>query len=108
MLLHADVQALTPASDSDGPVRLLNCVVSPNGILQAEVDNQSDQALSCSIRCDYKISDQTFSQWLEVRIPKQFNGRLGHIDATGAKAGNYSGSLGKCEKTDSDTGMTIP
>lgn len=108
LALQADVQALTPPSDSDGPIRLMSCVVSPNGILQAEVDNQSSDAMSCSIRCEYKISDQTFSQWFEARIPKQFNGRIGHVDAVGAKAGNYSGQLGKCVKTDPDTGITLP
>ena len=58
-LAHVDVSALTPPSESDGPVRLLNCVVSPGGALEAEVDNQSDDAMSCNIRCNYEFGDKT-------------------------------------------------
>jgi len=35
-----NVSGLNPPSDSDGPVRLLSCVVSPNGMLEAEVESQ--------------------------------------------------------------------
>src|ERR1044071_1383980 len=52
---HADVYALNPPSESDGPVRLLSCVVSASGILEAEVDSQSDDALSCNLSCSYDI-----------------------------------------------------
>lgn len=97
---HADVYGLTPSSDSDGPIRLLNCVVSGNGMLDAEVDNQSDDAMSCNIRCNFELGGQTFSHWFEVRIPARFTGHLGHFDTSGGKAGNYSGVVGTCKKTD--------
>ena len=96
---RADVYALTPPSDSDGPVRLLNCVVSPNGLLEVEVDSQSDDAMSCNLRCNYELGGQTFSHWFEVTIPARFNGRVGRFDTSGAKAGNYSGDVGTCKKT---------
>ena len=97
---RADLYALTPPSDSDGPVKLLNCVVSPNGLLEAEVDSRSDDAMSCSLRCNYELGGQTFSHWFEVRIPARFSGRVGRFDTSGAKAGNYSGDLGTCKKTE--------
>lgn len=96
---QADVSALTPPSKSDGPIRLLSCIVSPSGILEAEVDNTSESAMSCNIRCNYDIGGQTFSQWLEVSIPARFNGRVGRFDTSGAKAGSYSGDVGTCTKT---------
>jgi hypothetical protein len=97
---RAVVYALTPPSDSDGPVKLLNCVVSPNGLLEAEVNSQSDDAMSCNLRCNYELGGQTFSHWFEVSIPARFNGRVGHFDTSGAKAGNYSGDVGTCRKTE--------
>jgi len=96
----ADVYGLNPPSESDGPIRLLNCVVMPNGILTAEVDSVSEDAMSCNIRCNYELGGQTFSNWFEVRIPARFNGRVGKFDTNGAKAGNYSGEVGTCRKTD--------
>lgn len=98
--LHADVYALNPPSDDDGPVRLLNCVVSEKGILEAEVDSQSEDAMSCNIRCNFNLEGQTFTQWFEVHIPAHFNGRVGRFDTSGAKAGNYSGEVGDCKKTE--------
>ena len=97
-LAHTDVSALTPPSDSDGPVRLLNCVVSPGGALEAEVDNQSDDAMSCNIRCNYEFGGKTFSHWFEVTIPKHFTGRVGEFDTSNGKPGRYSGDVGTCKK----------
>jgi len=96
---QADVSALTPPGKTDGPIRLLSCIVSATGILEAEVDNTSDSAQSCNLRCNYDIGGQTFSQWLEVSIPARFNGRVGRFDTSGGKAGNYSGDVGTCTKT---------
>ena len=97
---HADVYALNTPKDSDGPVRLLNCVVSPNGTLEAEVDNQSDDAMSCTLRCNYEFGGKTLSHWFDVSIPRHFTGRVGQFDTSNGKAGNYSGDVGKCGKTD--------
>jgi len=98
--LQADVHALNPPSDSDGPIRLLNCVVSPNGVLEAEVDSQSDDAMSCNINCNYELGEHMFSHWFEVRIPAHFSGRVGRFDTNGARAGNFSGEVGTCTKTE--------
>lgn len=95
---HADVIALTPPSKSDGPVRLLSCVVSANGILEAEVDNTADSALTCNLRCNYDIAGQAFTHWFEVSIPARFNGRVGRFDTSGGKPGSYSGDVGTCQK----------
>jgi hypothetical protein len=97
---HADVYGLTPPSDTDGPIRLLNCVVSPTGILDAEVDSQSEDAMSCDITCNYELGEHRFSHWFEVTIPARFSGRVGRFDTTGGKAGNYSGEVGNCRKTE--------
>jgi hypothetical protein len=97
---HADVYALNPPSDSDGPIRLLSCVVSASGILEAEVDSQSDDALSCNLSCSYDIGGKLLSHWFVVTIPKRFSGRVGHFDTNGGRAGNFSGDVGTCEKTD--------
>jgi hypothetical protein len=56
------VLGLTSPSDSDGPVKLLTCVVSPTGILEAEVDSQTDDAMNCNIRCNYELGERMFSQ----------------------------------------------
>lgn len=98
-ITQADVSALTPPAKSDGPIRLLSCIVGTDGILEAEVDNTTDSAQSCNIRCNYEIGGQTFSRWLEVSIPARFNGRVGRFDTSGAKAGSYSGDVGTCTKT---------
>ena len=97
---QADVSALTPPSDSDGPIRLLNCIVSPSGILEAEVDSTADDAMNCNISCNYEFGGKPFSQWFEVTIPKRFQGRVGHFDTNGGRPGNFSGSVGTCKKTD--------
>ena len=95
---QADVSALTPPSRSDGPIRLLTCIVSPSGLLEAEVDNTTESVQSCNLRCNYDIGGQTFTHWFEVSIPARFNGRVGRFDTSGGKAGNYSGEVGTCQK----------
>ena len=89
---------LTPPSASDGPVKLLSCVVTPQGILEAEVDNQTDDTVDCYIRCNYELGERMFSQTFNVTIPGRFHGRIGRFDTSIAKAGNYSGELGTCKK----------
>ena len=96
--LQTDVGALTPPSDSDGPIRLLNCVVSAGGILEAEVSSGTDDAMTCSLSCGYELGGTRFSHWFEVTIPARFSGRVGRFDTNGARPGNYSGSVGNCEK----------
>jgi hypothetical protein len=96
---HADVYGLTPPSDSDGPVKLLTCAVTPAGILEAEVDNQTEDAMSCNIRCNYELGERMFSHTFSVTIPARFHGRVGQFDTSNAKAGNYSGDIGTCRKT---------
>jgi len=95
---QANVLGLTPPSDSDGPIRLLTCVVSPTGILEAEVDSQADDAMNCNIRCNYELGENMFSQSFNVTIPGRFQGRVGRFDTSNAKAGNYSGEVGTCKK----------
>lgn len=92
------VYGLTPPSDSDGPVRLLACVVDPHGILEAQVDNTTEDYMDCNIRCNYSLGDQTFHHSFNVTIPKRFQGRVGHFDTGNGKAGNYSGEVGTCKK----------
>ncbi len=95
---HADVYGLTPASDSDGPIRLLACIVTPTGILKAEVDSQVDDDMNCNIRCSYELGSQMFSHSFNVNVPRRFQGRVGRFDTVNARAGNYSGDVGTCEK----------
>ncbi len=92
------VYSLTPPSSSDGPIRLLTCLVTPNGVLEAEVDNQSEDAMSCNIRCNYELGEKSFSHTFTVTIPARFNGRVGRFDTANGKAGNYSGDVGTCRK----------
>ena len=94
----AQVFGLTPPSKSDGPIRLLNCVVSPSGLLEAEVDSTSDHPMSCDITCNYEIGGKTFSHWFNETIPARYNGRVGKFDTSGARPGNYSGDVGICKK----------
>jgi hypothetical protein len=94
----AAVYGLTPPSSSDGPVRLLTCTVTPQGILEAEVDSQADDAMDCNIRCNYELGEKMFSYNFNVTIPKRFHGRVGRFDTSNAKAGNYSGDVGTCRK----------
>jgi hypothetical protein len=94
---HA-AHALTPPSASDGPIKLFTCVVNPNGTLEAEVESQTDDAMSCNVRCNYELGERMFSYTFEVTIPARFHGRVGRFDTTNAKAGNYTGDLGACKK----------
>jgi hypothetical protein len=92
------VFALNPPSDSDGPVRLLSCVVSANGVLEAEVESQSDDMLSCNIHCNYEFGDKPFTHWFEAAIPRRFMGRVGRFDTNGGRPGNFGGDVGTCRK----------
>lgn len=92
-----DVQALTPPSDSDGPVKLLTCLVSPQGILEAEVASQSDDSMDCFIRCNYEFGDKLLSQGFHATIPARFQGRISGVDTSAGKAGNYSGEISGCK-----------
>jgi hypothetical protein len=97
--IPAAVHGLTAPSASDGPVKLLTCTVTPQGILEAEVDSQSDDSMSCNIRCGYELGGKMFSYNFNVTIPKRFHGRVGRFDTSNARAGNYSGDVGNCQKT---------
>ena len=96
------VHSLTPPSSSDGPIKLLACVVTPTGVLEAEVSSQSDDAMSCNIRCNYSLGEQTFSHTFTVRIPARFTGRVARVASRlrvrSVEAGSYSGDVGSCEK----------
>jgi hypothetical protein len=96
--MQSDVYGITPPSASDGPIRLLTCVVTSNGILEAEVDNQSEDDVSCNIRCNYELGERMFTHSFSVTIPARFNGRIGRFDTSNGKAGNYSGDVGTCRK----------
>jgi hypothetical protein len=98
VVAQAVVHALTPPSASDGPIKLLTCIVTPEGILEAEVDNQTEDSMNCTIRCNYELGDRMFSNTFNVTIPGRFHGRVGRFDTSNARAGNYSGDLGNCEK----------
>jgi hypothetical protein len=95
---HTDVYGLTPPSDSDGPIKLLACIVTPTGTLEAEVDNQTDDSVNCNIRCSYELGSQMFSHSFNVNVPARFQGRVGRFDTVNARAGNYSGDVGTCKK----------
>jgi len=98
---QADVRALTPPSSGDGEagVRLMTCAVTPGGILEAEVDSQTEAAMDCNIRCNYELGERMFSHTFSVTVPGRFHGRVGHFDTSNAKAGNYSGEIGTCKKS---------
>jgi len=98
MALQADVQGLTPPTASDGPIKLLGCTVNAQGILEASVDNSTDDAQSCFIRCSYELGERMFSRGFTVTIPARFNGSVGGFDTSNARAGNYTGELGTCKK----------
>ena len=96
---QADVYGLTPPSASDGPIKLLACVVTPQGILEAEVNNQTADTMNCTIRCNYELGEKMLSYTFNVTIPGSFQGRVGRFDTSVGKAGNYSGDLGTCKKS---------
>jgi len=91
--LAAPLVAKTP-----GPVRLLSCVVSNAGLLEAEVENTSDSAQACSLRCDYAIGETTISQRFEISIPARFRGIVGQVDTLRGQPGSYRGLIGMCRK----------
>lgn len=97
--IQTDVHGLIPPSKSDGPVRLMSCIVSASGILEVEVDSQTDDPMECNFRCNYEIGGQTFTHWFTESVPARFNGRVGQFDTSGGKAGSYSGDVGTCKKT---------
>src|SRR5262245_58324112 len=90
---QADVYGLTPPSEDDGPVKVLSCIVSNDGILEAEVDNATDDAQSCDFRCNYDLLGKRVSRTFTVTIPKRFHGRVGQFSTEGATPGNYSGNV---------------
>ncbi len=92
------LHAISAGSSSDGPIRLLACVVSPTGILEAEVDSQTDDRMNCNIRCGYELGEKMFSHHFNVTIPPRFNGRVGRFDTNNARPGNYPGDVGTCKK----------
>jgi hypothetical protein len=98
VVAQSAVYGITPPSASDGPIRLLTCVVKPNGILEAEVASQSDDSMNCTIRCNYELGERMFSHSFDVTIRARFHGRIGRFDTNNARAGNYSGDLGNCRK----------
>jgi hypothetical protein len=95
---QSDVYGLNPPSVSDGPVRLLGCVVNAQRILEAEVDSTSEDDMDCAIRCNYELGTRTFTQYFNVTIPGRFHGRVGRFDTGEGKPGNYSGEIGTCKK----------
>ena len=85
--------------NSSGPIRLLSCVVSRAGLLEAEAENTSDTAQLCNLRCDFTLEDTTSSHWFEVSIPARFSGIVGQFDTARGRPGSYSGRLGGCRST---------
>jgi hypothetical protein len=98
LLTQADVHGLTPPSDADGPIKLFSCIVTPAGILEAQVESTSDEALTCNIRCTYELGGRMFSHTFSEMIPKGYSGRVGRFDTSSARAGSYSGEVGSCTK----------
>jgi hypothetical protein len=90
--LVAPLVAKTP------PVRLLSCVVSNAGLLEAEVENTSDSAQACSLRCDYVVGETTISHRFEISIPARFRGIVGQVDTWRGQPGSYPGLIGMCRK----------
>ena len=105
-LTQADVHGLNAPKAGDGDIRLLTCAVSAAGILEAEVESQTTDAMSCNIRCNYELGEKMFSHTFSVTIPGRFHGRVGRFDTSNAKAGNYSGELGTCKKGAASGDMT--
>ena len=95
-----NASSLNPPSDSDGPVKLLACLVSPGGVLEVEVESRSDDAMNCNIQCNYEFGGKPFSHWFNVTIPKRYMGKVGRFETNGGRAGTYSGEVGTCRKTE--------
>lgn len=98
VMVATSVYPLTPPSASDGPVKLLSCVVTANGMLEAAVDNTSEDRQRCHIRCSYQMAERTFNHSFVETIPARFQGRVGQFDTTTGKAGTYPGEIRDCEK----------
>ena len=98
VMMATAVYPLTPPSASDGPVKLLSCVVTANGMLEAAVDNTSEDRLRCHIRCSYQMAERTFNHSFVETIPARFQGRVGQFDTSAGKAGNYPGEISGCDK----------
>jgi hypothetical protein len=99
LLTQTAVHGLTPPSASDGPIKLLTCTVTSARILEAVVESQTDDTMSCHIRCNYELGGRMFSHTFDITIPGRFQGRVGRFDTSNAKVGSYSGDLGTCKKT---------
>ena len=82
--------------NSAGPVRLLSCVVSRAGLLEAEVENTSDTKQICNLRCDYTLEETNSSHWFEVSIPARFSGIVGQFDTSRGRPGSYPGHIDSC------------
>jgi hypothetical protein len=98
LMVAVTAHGLNPPSASDGPIKLLACVVTPAGILEAAVDSSADVAMSCDIRCNYELAERMFSHTFTATIPARFQGRVGDFDTHNAKPGTYTGELGRCQK----------
>jgi hypothetical protein len=92
------VYALNPPSASDGPIKLLACVVTPAGILEAAVDSSADHAVSCDFYCNYELAGRMFTHTFTATIPARFQGRVGDFDTNNASPGSYSGEVRRCQK----------
>lgn len=93
----AGVLALAPPAKVSGRVRLVACVVSRTGLMEAEVESTSDAAMYCHLRCDYVIRDATLSHAFKADIPARFSGRVGQFDTSSGRPGRYSGEVGACQ-----------
>ena len=82
--------------NSAGPILLHSCVVSRAGLLEAEVENTSETAQVCKLRCDYTLEGTTNSHWFEFSIPARFSGIAGQFDTSRGRPGSYTGHLGRC------------
>ena len=91
--LVAPLVAKTPE-----PVRLLSCVVSSAGLLEAEVENTSGSTQACSLRCDYVIGESTISHRFEISIQARFRGIAGQVDTFRGQPGSYPGVISMCRK----------
>ena len=106
--LTSHSHALNPPSASDGPIKLLACVVTSARMLEVHVDNQGDEAMFCNFRCNYELGGKMFSHTFGETIPKRFQGRIGAFDTNGARPGTYSGEVGSCKKVSHDTPRSAP
>ena len=86
---------------SPEPVRLLSCVVSETGLLEAEVSNTSDLEMTCRLGCSYVVREAALSHSFEVDIVPHFMGRVGHFDTSSGRPGSYAGHLDRCHVTQS-------